>query len=95
MGSDASAEPEAGRLSQPMFAGLAVLGFLFLAGLFSAVWALDEHFVSRREFAGVNERLVRVIENQERQAATQARIEARLEAAFPDHEMGHARADAR
>ena len=93
MGSDASADPDAGRLSQPMFAGLAVLGFLFLAGLFSAVWALDEHFVSRREFSGVAERLGRVIENQERQAATQARIEAKLEALLP--ESGNVRAHAR
>lgn len=36
--------------AQPLIVGGWVLGFLFVVGVCVAVWKIDEHFVTRREF---------------------------------------------
>lgn len=35
---------------QSAIAGWAVAVMLFMAGIFAAVWSIDDHFVTRREF---------------------------------------------
>jgi hypothetical protein len=37
-------------VSSPTMLGLFITGFLFLMGVIVAVWKIDEHFVTRREF---------------------------------------------
>jgi len=36
--------------SSALAAGVYVLGFLFIVSVIVAVWKIDEHFVTRREF---------------------------------------------
>jgi hypothetical protein len=37
-------------MPDPHTAGAVILGFLFLVGVLIAVWKIDDHFVTRREF---------------------------------------------
>lgn len=65
-------------MSDPRLAGVAVLSFLFICSLAVAIWKIDEHFVTRREFTSTMARLERAINGLSEKLG--------LPAPFSDHE---------
>ncbi len=56
-----------------VFAGAVVIAFLFVLTLMRASWSIDEHFITRREFQEVSQRLDGIEQQLRRLEATGGR----------------------